>query len=366
MEYRKPKSHGRMAQLVEHIVHIDGVTGSSPVATTKIPRLNSLGIILHTRGDTVGKNNTTKWLWAVLLFCTIFMFAGCDEQTVQDDFSGFPKVSLVYYSTALRSEAGNFTTIARIPHAEVVPVVAITEAKGEIWYEVVYRGEHGFLPQDMVEVVDLGDGSLVLPEYDEYAYAGEKADENQIAESSEYIESFKGDWYCSRSNSCNDMEIYLSIFISDGRLHFKRNMISTGAGGSNIEFATAIPTAFTVSSSYTHARYTVKNDTLIEDFSGKKNTYVRSGKTAPTTNVTTINSKTKVPVKKVNTVKALTKEEADALRGTGYHNTRPNSSAENTELAAAMVKCKNCGMHSDNGANSLCDECQYNKAHGLD
>ena len=28
--------HGRMAQLVEHIVHIDGVTGSSPVATTKI------------------------------------------------------------------------------------------------------------------------------------------------------------------------------------------------------------------------------------------------------------------------------------------------------------------------------------------
>ena len=28
-----------MAQLVEHIVHIDGVTGSSPVATTKNPRI---------------------------------------------------------------------------------------------------------------------------------------------------------------------------------------------------------------------------------------------------------------------------------------------------------------------------------------
>ena len=26
-----------MAQLVEHIVHIDGVTGSSPVATTREP-----------------------------------------------------------------------------------------------------------------------------------------------------------------------------------------------------------------------------------------------------------------------------------------------------------------------------------------
>ena len=31
-------SYGRMAQLVEHIVHIDGVTGSSPVATTTKPR----------------------------------------------------------------------------------------------------------------------------------------------------------------------------------------------------------------------------------------------------------------------------------------------------------------------------------------
>ena len=29
-----PQHHGRMAQLVEHIVHIDGVTGSSPVQTT--------------------------------------------------------------------------------------------------------------------------------------------------------------------------------------------------------------------------------------------------------------------------------------------------------------------------------------------
>ena len=30
----KSSEYGRMAQLVEHIVHIDGVTGSSPVATT--------------------------------------------------------------------------------------------------------------------------------------------------------------------------------------------------------------------------------------------------------------------------------------------------------------------------------------------
>ena len=37
---RRCTTNGRMAQLVEHIVHIDGVTGSSPVATTT--RLASL------------------------------------------------------------------------------------------------------------------------------------------------------------------------------------------------------------------------------------------------------------------------------------------------------------------------------------
>lgn len=55
--------------------------------------------------------------------------------------------------------------------------------------------------------------------------------------------------------------------------------------------------------------------------------------------------------------KAITKEEANSLRGTGYHNTRPNSVAEDMELKAAQVKCKECGHHSDNGANSLCDSC---------
>lgn len=59
--------------------------------------------------------------------------------------------------------------------------------------------------------------------------------------------------------------------------------------------------------------------------------------------------------------KALTKEEADALRGTGYNGTRPNSAAESMELKAAQVKCKECGYHSDNGSNSLCDYCQSKK-----
>lgn len=70
--------------------------------------------------------------------------------------------------------------------------------------------------------------------------------------------------------------------------------------------------------------------------------------------------------KKINTERALTKEEADRLRGTGYHGTKPHSSAEEIELKAAMVACKKCGMRSHNGLNSLCDECRYNEEYGFD
>ena len=41
--------------------------------------------------------------------------------------------------------------------------------------------------------------------------------------------------------------------------------------------------------------------------------------------------------------KALTKEEADALRGTGYNGTRPNSSAEALELKMECVAISSCG-----------------------
>jgi len=74
---------------------------------------------------------------------------------------------------------------------------------------------------------------------------------------------------------------------------------------------------------------------------------------------TYITNKETVPSK--NTKPALTKEQADKLRGSGYHNTRPNSVAEEIELKAAQVKCKECGYHSDNGSNSLCDYCQWKK-----
>ena len=72
-------------------------------------------------------------------------------------------------------------------------------------------------------------------------------------------------------------------------------------------------------------------------------------------------TQTKPPV---NRELAMTKEEADRLRGTGYHGCRPNSSAENTELAAAQTKCKNCGYRTHNGSNSLCDYCRWMERYG--
>lgn len=57
--------------------------------------------------------------------------------------------------------------------------------------------------------------------------------------------------------------------------------------------------------------------------------------------------------------RAMTAEEADKLRGTGYHGTRPGSPAEHNELRAAQNTCKECGYHSDNGANSICDYCYW-------
>ena len=56
--------------------------------------------------------------------------------------------------------------------------------------------------------------------------------------------------------------------------------------------------------------------------------------------------------------RAMSKEEANNLRGSGYGNTRPGSAAEQMKLEAAQIKCKLCGYHSDNGINSLCDFCQ--------
>ena len=71
-------------------------------------------------------------------------------------------------------------------------------------------------------------------------------------------------------------------------------------------------------------------------------------------------------IKRINTEPAMSKEQAERLRGTGYNDTRPYSIAEDLELRAAQVKCKKCGMRSHNGLNSLCDACRYNETIGFD
>ena len=70
------------------------------------------------------------------------------------------------------------------------------------------------------------------------------------------------------------------------------------------------------------------------------------------------------PCPPVNRERAMTKEEAERLSGTGYHGTRPNSSAELAELNAEQVRCKNCGYRSHNGINSLCDYCAWMERYG--
>lgn len=66
----------------------------------------------------------------------------------------------------------------------------------------------------------------------------------------------------------------------------------------------------------------------------------------------------------VNRELPMSKETADRLSGTGYGGCRPGSSAENTMLSAAQLKCKNCGYHTDNGTNSYCDYCKWMQRYG--
>lgn len=92
----------------------------------------------------------------------------------------------------------------------------------------------------------------------------------------------------------------------------------------------------------------------------RSNSYKSSGSSSPYSR--TYSSTPTCPP--VNRERAMTKEQAERLSGTGYHGTRPNSSAEITELKAAQVRCKNCGYHSDNGLNSLCDYCLWMERYG--
>ena len=63
-----------MAQLVEHIVHIDGVTGSSPVATTKIPGNTAFSGIFSFLAEAKSAYETGL-LWPSHLVAVVLAFA---------------------------------------------------------------------------------------------------------------------------------------------------------------------------------------------------------------------------------------------------------------------------------------------------
>ena len=62
-----------MAQLVEHIVHIDGVTGSSPVATTTKPRRHKAFEVFFISGEDADFHfGAKKWTESIMLFTSKF------------------------------------------------------------------------------------------------------------------------------------------------------------------------------------------------------------------------------------------------------------------------------------------------------
>ncbi len=95
---------GRMAQLVEHIVHIDGVTGSSPVATTqqkplKRPRFKGFSMLATKKRMQLGMQLTVIWgsggffrgrfrLLAQYHLDSFFGFGGCGDYHMTVLFDG--------------------------------------------------------------------------------------------------------------------------------------------------------------------------------------------------------------------------------------------------------------------------------------
>ncbi len=55
-------TNGLLAQLVEHIVHIDGVTGSSPVQTTKKPSARTDRGFTHSLPAAKGRDDMTGFI----------------------------------------------------------------------------------------------------------------------------------------------------------------------------------------------------------------------------------------------------------------------------------------------------------------
>jgi len=105
-------------------------------------------------------------------------------------------------------------------------------------------------------------------------------DGNNISESSGIDEQsiFVGEWKCLKENSCNNMEITLSITQENGELNVVRDMQSDSPSGSKITFSVDIPEGTSFYSSHTKGTYELKDSVLQETFeNGKTNYYSVTG-----------------------------------------------------------------------------------------
>lgn len=111
-------------------------------------------------------------------------------------------------------------------------------------------------------------------------------DGNNVFESSGIEEQsiFVGEWKCLKENSCNNMEIILSITQENGELNIVRDMQSASPSGSKITFSVDIPDGISFYSSHTKGTYELKDSVLQEIFEdGKINYYSVTGEL--TTNI---------------------------------------------------------------------------------
>lgn len=87
---------------------------------------------------------------------------------------------------------------------------------------------------------------------------------------------FVGTWICLRENSCNNMEIILTITQENGTLNIVRDMESGNSSGSKITFTVDVPTGYSFKSSNTNGTYKLSNGILTESFDGGKVNYYSS------------------------------------------------------------------------------------------
>ncbi len=110
--------------------------------------------------------------------------------------------------------------------------------------------------------------------------APSSTEKNNVSEQSEItVKSiFVGEWKCLKDNSCNNMDITLSITQENGELNIVRDMQSSSPSGSKITFCVDVPDGNSFYSSHTKGTYELTNGVLQESFdNGKTNYYSVTG-----------------------------------------------------------------------------------------